>query len=131
MKKIFALVFLVAFFTATVPVFAEEDKPQDRPMEKGMMKDKGMGMMHGGGMMGMMSKTMVAAGDGGVIVQSGNKLLKYDKDLNLVKEAEIPMAMDSMKKEMCAMCSKKMADKNAAAEASPSEALPADHASHH
>jgi len=36
-----------------------------------------------------MQKQMVAANDGGVIVLAGNKLLKYDKDLNLVKEVEV------------------------------------------
>ena len=40
-------------------------------------------------MMTRMQKQMVATADGGVIVLSGNKLLKYDKDLNLVKEAEL------------------------------------------
>lgn len=39
----------------------------------------------------MMSGQMVAASDGGVIVMMGNKLMKYDKDLNLKKEVEIKM----------------------------------------
>jgi hypothetical protein len=33
---------------------------------------------------------MVASGDGGVIVTTGEKLIKYDKDLNVVKEVTIP-----------------------------------------
>ena len=48
-------------------------------------------MMHG-----MMNKSIVATPDGGVIIVMGNKLLKYDKDLNLVKEVEIKMDMDGM-----------------------------------
>lgn len=64
---------------------------------KGSMKEEGMD----GGMMKMMHKmhgmtrspSMVASNDGGVIVLTGNKLYKYDKNLNLVKEAEIKMDM--------------------------------------
>lgn len=68
-------------------------------------KDPMMGkeMKEGHGMMGqymmmkkIMEKEMVSSGDGGVIVLVGNKLLKYDKDLNLVKEAEIKIDMEAM-----------------------------------
>ena len=62
-------------------------------------KDKGIGTMQM--MMGsMMKKEMVATGDGGVIVLSGNKLLKYDKDLELLKEVELPMDMKGMHEKM-------------------------------
>ncbi len=37
----------------------------------------------------MMPRAMVASGDGGVIVLIGEKLQKYDKDLNLVKEVTL------------------------------------------
>lgn len=51
-----------------------------------------MQMMGQGAKSGMMmSGQMVAASDGGVIVMMGNKLYKYDKDLNLKKEVEIKM----------------------------------------
>ena len=52
--------------------------------------------MMGGGqgkgkMGGMMNKdSVVATADGGVVVMQGPRLLKYDKDLNLVKEVELP-----------------------------------------
>jgi len=36
----------------------------------------------------MQTRTMIATSDGGVIVLSGNRLLKFDKDLNLVKEVK-------------------------------------------
>ena len=39
----------------------------------------------------MMQKQIVATKDGGVVVLTGDKLLKYDKNLNLKKEAQIPM----------------------------------------
>ena len=59
----------------------------DEMMEHGMMmKEK---MMGHGMMKGMCSPSMVASNDGGVIVLIGNKLSKYDKNLNLVKEVEL------------------------------------------
>ena len=64
--------------------FAEETKGarKEDGMDGGMMK-----MMHK--MHGMTrSSSMVASNDGGVIILSGNKLYKYDKNLNLVKEAK-------------------------------------------
>ena len=39
--------------------------------------------------MRMRPKTVIATSDGGVIIFSGTKLSKYDKDLNLVKEVGI------------------------------------------
>lgn len=79
--------------------------------EEGMMmgKDKMMGMGNMCGMMMnsmMMSKSLVATSDGGVIVIAGNKLQKYDKDLNLKKEVEIKMDMEAMQKMMMQMMEK-------------------------
>jgi hypothetical protein len=39
--------------------------------------------------MGLMQRQIVATTDGGVVILVGNKLLKYDKDLKLVKEADV------------------------------------------
>jgi hypothetical protein len=65
--------------------------------DKGMMKGNFMpGMM----MEHMMAKQMVATSDGGVIILIGHKIIKYDKNLNLVKEAEIKMDMEEMKEGM-------------------------------
>ena len=44
----------------------------------------------------MMGKQVIATTDGGVVVMSCNKLYKYDKDLNLIKEVEIPVDMKYM-----------------------------------
>ncbi len=56
-----------------------------------MWKEKGMQKMHS--MSNMMKPKdkpyMVATSDGGVVILTGKKLVKYDKDLNLVKEVEI------------------------------------------
>lgn len=142
MKKIF-IVLLLACSVAGAGTWshAEEAKqPDPKAMTgKGMMKGK-MGMMKGG-MMGMMHKSMVASADGGVIILSGQKLLKYDKDLNLVKEAAVPTDMEGMQKmmaemkEKCPMCAKMMSGGAAAGDASDSEtseaASSADHAIHH
>jgi len=48
-----------------------------------------MFMRHNAGMMGAARSAMVTSPDGGVIVMKGHSLLKYDKNLNLVKEAKI------------------------------------------
>ncbi len=50
-------------------------------------------------MMGMMNN-IVATSDGGVVVMIGNKLYKYDKDLNLKKEVEIKVDLKSMQRMM-------------------------------
>ena len=115
MKKLTYLIMITALLMITRFAFAEEmkDSMTGDGMEKGMMMDKGMmggGMMKMMGMQGMMGKSsMVASSDGGVIVLVGNKLYKYDQDLNLVKEAEIKVDMEAMKK-MCPMCGKMMKD---------------------
>jgi hypothetical protein len=50
-------------------------------------------------MMGpMMGKSMIATSDGGVVVMIGDKLMKFDKDLNLVKEVKIKMDFEGMLK---------------------------------
>lgn len=119
MKKVIVIACVVAFVIGiTVISFAQDaDKPM---MGKGMM---GKGMMMKGGMMGMcpmhgmmMGKGgMVATPEGGVIVMAGNKLYKYDKDLNLVKEAEVKMDMAATQRMMsemkqgCPMCQEMMA----------------------
>jgi len=94
MRKTISLSVVVMLLTASV-VFAEE-------MKGGMMGGDmmGQGMMHG--MMGKAS--MVSSNDGGVIVIIGNKLYKYDKNLMLVKQIELPIEKPEMnmvgKKEM-------------------------------
>jgi hypothetical protein len=80
------------------PMIKEEGKGHGMHGMKGKSKEKGMmgkGMM-GGGMCSMMSgKQMVAVGDG-IVVLSGNKLIKYDKNLNVVKEVEIKADKEGM-----------------------------------
>lgn len=93
-------------------LFAQQAQPQPgRPgmMQGGMMQG---GMMQGGmqGDMpmcpmcsmaagGMMQKSMVAV-DGGIIMAVGNKLIKYDDQLNKVEEVELEMDMAQMHQKM-------------------------------
>ncbi len=110
---------LMALLLVPALAFSQEKTPGiDTSMEmgKGMGMGKGMEMGKGmgcdcGKMCMMMQKQMIATSDGGVIVLAGNKLYKYDKNLNLVKEAEIKMDVEGMKKMMGQMkekCAKKM-----------------------
>jgi len=117
---------LMALLIVPALAFSQEKSPgKDTSMEmgKGMEMDKGMGMGKGmgcncGKMGMMMPKQMIATSDGGVIVLSGNKLYKYDRNLNLVKEAEIKMDVEGMKKmrdkmkEKCAKDKEMMQEKN-------------------
>jgi hypothetical protein len=93
---------------------------QDRQGMMGGMMGQGGGMMNrggpqqgmmgsSGGMMGMMRgmmaqsishEAMVATSDGGVIVWAGDKLMKYDGSLNLVKEAELKVDYGAMQQRM-------------------------------
>ena len=66
----------------------------------------GMCMMHGHMMGGMMQRSMVALEGGGVCVLVGDELMKFDKDLQLVKTVDVPFDMEKMEKKM-----KKMMDK--------------------
>jgi len=120
MKKSVYLIIAVLIFSAARFAFAQEMKGQmmgGGMQEKGMMMNQGMqdegmmqmrgkmgqGMMQDEGMMqmhGMMGgkATMVSTEDGGVIVMIGKTLYKYDKDLNLIKQVELPIEgpMDKM-----------------------------------
>ena len=148
MKKLTYLIIAVtAVSLSASSVFAGQMK--DGTMEDGMMDGGMMKMMHK--MHGMMrSPMMVASNDGGVIVLMGSKLYKYDKNLNLVKEAEIKTDMADRlpggaggmmggmegKKKMCCQGKEMMGQEDTADEAAEGEAdQPAqeesEHKSHH
>lgn len=67
--------------------------------------------MHKSMMMG--ERKLIATQDGGAILIMGNKLIKYDAQMNVIKEVAITIDMEAMKKSMeemkanCPMCSKK------------------------
>lgn len=136
-KSIIVITAVVVLSISGLALAQMENKDKSTMMGKGMMMDgKGM-MMHGMMMNAMMNKSMVATSDGGVVVMTANKLTKYDKDLNVVKEIELTMDMEGMKKMMkdCPMMGKgMMGDMDKDAESKGDTQAPAqevDHASHH
>lgn len=79
-------------------------------MGKGMMGGKmGMHMMADSCPMesmlmhGMMGRSMIASGDGGVIILIANRLYKYDKNLVLKKETEIKIDTAAIRASMTGM----------------------------
>ena len=107
MKKIVLSVIVISLLISAA-AFAEETQKNEMP---GMSTEKPMGMPAMGkmGCPPMMGKVqMVATDEGGVIVLAGSKLLKYDADLNLVKEVEIKMPMGPMGDKQCPMMEKRM-----------------------
>jgi hypothetical protein len=46
----------------------------------------------------VMGKQIIATSDGGVVVAIGNRLYKYDSNLNLQKDVEIPIDMEDLNK---------------------------------
>jgi hypothetical protein len=74
-------------------------------MSEGMKHGPKMGMcpMHGMMMKMMGERSLAATSDGGVVILSGNKLSKYDKNLTLVKEVEVTMDASGMEKMMADM----------------------------
>ena len=109
MKTILAALLLVS--TAAFAQGAAQDRDGNGPPDRGgqgmmgqgmgqgqgMMGQGGPGMMHGMMRMhGLMNSSMVATSDGGIVVLHANKLTKYDKDLNVVKEVEIEGGPEGM-----------------------------------
>ena len=115
-----ALPFAVVIILAAVIAFVAVDQTramagkQEEPKEmkcKGMMHEEMMEHremmgkmmpqmcpMHTMMCQGMMKKEIIATQDGGAIVMACNKLYKYDKDLNLVKEVELKADQDMKEK---------------------------------
>lgn len=147
-KKVLMLSIIVGLLVVSQSVYAEKshemkkDMPMmqhqhggemgmDMPMEKGQSEKMGMPMMAGkekmmdhqrmGGVMmmkSMMPSGIVSVENGGFVVLAGNKLLKYDNNLELVKEAKVPMDMGGMQEMMqnmknsCPMCQGMMGDES-------------------
>ncbi|MFH0877567.1 MAG: hypothetical protein V1863_05020 [Candidatus Omnitrophota bacterium] len=127
MKKWFVVVGVFVLLASGAAWCQAEDvsegKEGAKSMEKGMMRYQGKMMEHKKAMgmdpmaekmkmKIMMPKEMVGTPDGGVIVMVGNKLLKYDKNLDLKKEVEIKVDLGSMKKMMKGKCAEGSKDKD-------------------
>ncbi len=113
MRKSIIVAIITAFILTSGGIcFAQASDDQTGKMGK-MMSDQGMmghqkksdkGMMGRDQMgKGMMSKSMVATQDGGVVVMIGNRLYKFDQNLNLKKETEITVDYEGMKGMMMKM----------------------------
>jgi len=73
-------------------------------MKSDVKLDESKTMYHGMMMKHMIQKEMVATEGGGVIILVGNKLIKYDRDLNLAKEVEIKIDSEATMKQMKEHC---------------------------
>jgi hypothetical protein len=107
MRKLFLAFCLVMCISAGL--LAQEKQSKPGMMEQGTMQGQKMEKMQcsmGDKMMCpmMMGKSMIPVKDG-FVVMMGNKLTKYDDNLNVVKEVEIKMDMKEMM-ENCPMMKK-------------------------
>lgn len=113
MRKLTIIAIVMAFILTSVSIcFAQASDDQTGKMgtmmsgkdmmgHQGMSDQDMMGRDHMG--KGMMSNSMVATQDGGVVVMIGNRLYKYDQNLNLKKETEIPVDYEGLKGMMMKM----------------------------
>lgn len=103
---------LAALSFAAEPVSDAGQSTADKGVKMGKEPHHRMGMcpMHMMSMKTMTERSIVATEDGSVVVMVGNRLSKYNKDLELVKEVEMKSdAEDTYKKmqemkEKCPMC---------------------------
>ena len=102
MDKVMAFVLTAILSLSATAVLAQSmPSKEEARMTSDMTVDKAKkgGMAHKGMMKGMkthnmmkmhgMMKNVVATSDGGVVIVRGDKIIKYDKDLNLVKEVRM------------------------------------------
>jgi hypothetical protein len=116
MRKImfmfFAAVVCMSFLSVSFAGDMAGSKGDKKWDKKDCKEDMGCKMCHMNKTM-MDEKKLVATQDGGIVLMMYNKLIKYDAGMNVVKEVEIKMDMEAMKKSMeemkknCPMCSKK------------------------
>jgi len=105
-KTIILLTIVVVVVVGSYFAFAEKhmgemmgEKARHGMVDSNDMMQKGMMEMHS--MAGMIfGNSMVSAQDGGVIVLMGNRLLKYDSDLNFVKKIELEIDWEKCRQEM-------------------------------
>lgn len=124
MKKVLFLVVVAAMVLGiAICSFAQ---PPSCPMggEKGGPGSEERGMKKGHEQMTCMmmkcamEKEVVATSDGGVVVVVGDRIMKYDKDLNLKKEARLNLDTEAVMKdamEKSKMCKKMMCEEKASA----------------
>lgn len=100
-RTLVAVIVSVLIALSAIAFAQESDEMQGQMIDKGMKAGKMKKHPMGGMMMKKMAeKQMVATEDDGVIILIGNKLIKYDKDLNLVKEVELNIDFEVTQKMM-------------------------------
>jgi hypothetical protein len=133
MNKLLFTALIVSMSLFSFQSFAQKEETKTMPEKSPMMQKNamhgdaaeehgcgemaGMCQAHGMIMKDLMTGSMIATSDGGVIIKQGLKIYKYDKDLNLIKGVELKMDMDAMAKmmnemkEKCPMGKMPMMDK--------------------
>lgn len=120
MKKVlFAIAALILLSVLVVSIAEQSEKMQDimGKMEKQAITAEQSAMtgegqttcmcpMHQMMTDAMMCKCIVATGDGGVIVIDGEKLMKFDENLNLVKQVQVPIDTEAIQNKMTGMMGK-------------------------
>lgn len=112
MKKILFVLFAALVCMSFLSVAFARDKGESKWDKKG----HGCSVCYMNKMM-MCGKELIATQDGGAVLMMCNKLIKYDAQLNIIKETEIKIDMEAMQKAMeemkknCPECSKEC-DKN-------------------
>jgi|GEM_PF-1454865 len=112
MRKIIFMLFAVVICMSFLSVSFAGNMGDFKGDKKGMW----CSMCHMNKGMMMDGKKLIATQDGGAILMIGNKLIKYDSQLNIVKEADIKIDMEAMKSAMeemrknCPMCKGKECD---------------------
>lgn len=118
-----SMVLILSFSVETA--FAQTAKTRMTGEDHLEMHKKGKSshkMMHGMMMKSAMPQSMGVTEDGEVFVLAGNKILKYDSELNLVKEQQIPADFSGMQgmmqkmQEQCPMCQSMTSGEEEAAE---------------
>ena len=121
MKKMMFLVLIVALFVGVPSGYSLFEKntgdnsKQGKNMPPTGMKREGVGstaarpaismdlMQNMMVMQAMKERSIVATSEGGMVVIIGNQMVKYDKDLNVVKEAELKIDLDKLRQNMMKM----------------------------
>ena len=138
-RTLLVLIMVLVFGSAVVSSGSYACEGDEKGMMGGMDSEGGMmskGSMHGMMMKGMMGTSLVATSEGGGVVLEGHTLIKYDKQLNVVKTADISdgaMVMGKGKKGKgcCMMGMKKKMTDDDDDDVAPAAAEDAEHKAHH
>lgn len=89
MRTVYVVILAGLVLVISAISFAQESSMGGQTQGMGRGMGQGQQMMGGGMMMQRPNTQMESTSDGGIVILSGNKLQKYDKDLKLIKEVEL------------------------------------------